>query len=235
MAPGAGIYDPVHRRAATPNGTFVAGAKGGVGLKATSNSALGANFGASVMSSSNGSGTGDFSYLVIANPVASTTREFFVVCGDGTNEAYLGANFSTDTGDYYHISSGSVTLFTDAGGPNNGITAAGAADGNVHSYLGTRIGTTYSIYVDGILANSASTSASQMWSGSSNDMVGGWSGTGWGISNSVLLVVGWNRGVTADEARSLFMDPTQLFVQPARRIFTAGAAPIYQRALCLLP
>jgi hypothetical protein len=206
----------LQRQAASVGGISRAGGLRAMGLKAAANSSLGMKFAGSAMSTSNGAGTGDFTYLVFANPAASSTREFFVCCQNGASEFYFGANFNTGL----TATAGAVNAQTNAGGAS-GVTAAGAADGNPHVYVYTRSAVTGALYVDGKVAATNSVTPVQMWSSASSDYVGGYSGAGWGISGNVYLVLGWNRALSAQEIADLSANPWQVFRAPRRRLWLA--------------
>jgi hypothetical protein len=221
--PGTSPFRDMAGRTAVRNGISVAPGPRGIGYVAASNASLGVQFATSPMRTSNGAGTGDFTYLVIANPVASTTREFFVCCQNGANEFYFGANFGIGLG----ASSGIVSAQTNTTSPS-GVDVPAGADGRPHVYVYTRnsVSSLGSLYVDGSLGASSSVISPVMWSSGSSDYVAGYSGAGWGISKGVFLVLGWNRALSAAEVKSISANPWQLFRSP-QRIYaaTVGGGP----------
>ncbi len=201
--PGAGFVDSVRQRAVTRNGISISAGQAGLAFDAASNASAGAQFAGSRMSTSDGAGTGDFSVLVIGNPVASATREMLFSITNGPTEFYFAVNSTIGL----TASSGLVSPQTNAGGAV-GVSQTGGADGAMHAWLYVREAVAQDfgyLYRDGVLVGSGPLGSpnASMWSAASTDNVGGWSGANWGVSQSVLLVAGWNRVVSASEAADL--------------------------------
>ena len=212
--PGAGFYDAAGQRSVTPNGVSIAASSAGLAFDAASNASAGASFAKSRMATSDGAGTGDFSILVVGNPVASATREMLFSITNGTTEFYFAVNATVGL----VASSGVVSPQTNAGGAV-GVAQSGGADGRMHAWLYVREAVAADfgyLYRDGVLVNSGALGSpnAAMWSSTSADNVGGWSGANWGTSQSVVLVAGWNRVVSPSEAELLTRSvdsPYQLF------------------------
>ena len=194
-----GLFDVVNNVVATKNGVSIKPSAGGVGLKAdVTGTSIGASFPRSKLSTSNGAGTGDFSVLVGASPIASTTRELMFCSCNGTVEFFFAANANVGL----TASSGSISPQTNTGG-SSGVTQAGGADGKPHVWLYTRAGIVGTLYCDGRVVSSGAVSAVQMWTATSTVDIGGYTGTGWGVSSSVFAAAAWNRSLSAAEACSL--------------------------------
>lgn len=207
--------DAVSGGLATPNGTSLVPSRGGVGVKAAASSSLGASFSKSKLSSQNGAGTGDFSVLVGASPIASTTRELMFCSCNGTTEFYIAANANVGL----TASSGSISPQTNTGGAS-GVSQSGGANGQPRIWLYTRIGIVGTLYCDGAVVATGAVSQAQMWSSASTINVGGYSGASWGVSSSVFAAAGWNRGLSEAEGKLLtggLQNPWQLFEK--ERIF----------------
>lgn len=224
--PGAGgVSDVIGRRSPVLNGVSRVAGNRGVGYIAASNASVGAQFAGSPMSTSDGAGTGEFTYLVIAAPVASGAREFFVCSQNGAQEFYFGANFSSPG---LAANAGYVSAETNSGGAS-GVAVAGVADGKPHAFAYTRGefaggAATGRLYVDGVLrGTNTAVSLAQMWASNSSDYIGGYAGAGWGVSGNVYLVLGWNRALSADEIAEVSANPWQLFQAPQRLTLVASA------------
>lgn len=212
--PGAGAYDQRGRRSGAFNGTFRRANQRGMGIMATANSSVGCAFSASPMKTSSANGLGDFTYLVIAAPIASTTREFFAVSQNGATEFYFGANFNVGL----TATSGMLSAQTNSGGAS-GVQVASVIDGKPHVFAYSRkingASGDGALYMDGVLLASNVVNMVQMWSSASTDYVAGYSGAGWGVSGPVSLVIGWNRALSAAEVAQISANPYQLFASPA--------------------
>lgn len=162
------------------------------------------------MRTSDGAGTGDFTYLVISAPVASATKEMMACCQNGAQEFYFVANFNVAGATV----SGNLSAQTNVGGAS-GLNAAGAVDGKPHVYVYTRKvnggACDAVLYSDGIALASGTVNRVQMWSGSSSDYISGYTGSGWGGSSPTSLMLGWNRALSADEVIEVSRNPWQLF------------------------
>ena len=221
--PGAGNYDIRSRRSGAFNGTFRRASQPGVGIMATANSSVGSAFTSSPMRTSTANGLGDFTYLVIAAPVASSTREFFVVSQNGSTEFYFGANVNVGL----TATSGMVSAQTNSGGAS-GVQAASAVDGKPHVFVYTRkingASGDGALYRDGVLLGSGIVNMVQMWSSASSDYVAGYSASGWGVSGPVSLVLGWNRALSPAEVAQISTNPYQLLAMQSRQITLSPAA-----------
>lgn len=221
-----GFRDAVRNRAVTRNGISVSANQKGLGFKAASNASAAAAFSASKLSSSGASGTGDFTVLVVANPVASATREILYTLGNGANEFYFAVNVTVGL----VAQSGTVSPQTNTGGAS-GVAQTSGADGSFHTWIYTRIGTVGTLYRDGVVVGTNAVSTPVMWSVASADYVGGYSSANWGISKSVNLVCGWNRGLTESEAKSVSLNPWQIFQPLARSVYFGVPAAGYTYTL----
>ncbi|MES2180702.1 MAG: hypothetical protein V4493_01205 [Pseudomonadota bacterium] len=215
---GNGFIDLIKVKAGgNRGGISLAPNKIGLGYVSTGNIAIGARFDGSSMRTSNGAGTGDFSVLIIANPIASSTREIMLTIGDGSQEFYFAVNAAVGLS----ASSGAVSPQTNTGAAS-GVSASGAADGAMHAYLYVRSGTIGYLYSDGKLLATNSVLAAVMWSPSSVDFVGGYWQQNWGISNHIAMVVGWNRALNIDESTNItrsLQAPWQVFSSTKTLIF----------------
>lgn len=241
--PGAGFVDVTRQR--LPNfaglgGVSLKPAPRGTAFRSSANNSLGVAYSGSRLSTSLGNGTGAFTLLVIASAVASTTREFWYVCQNGSTEFYFGANLNVGL----TATSGMVSGQTNSGGAA-GVQAASMADGNPHVYVVRRDdfiqpGNVVSMFMDRDGARVASTTvvgnpAAQMWSSSSSDYLCGYNTGSWGISDSVALAVGWNRILSDKEVIEVSANPWSIFQSRRPRDSDIGGIVAATRPLFLPP
>lgn len=215
---GAGFHDALTGRIGTQNGvSVVSESRHGRSYDAASNASIGASWSGSRLSTSTGNGQGDFTVLVLSNPVASSTREMLFSVTNGSTEFYLAANANVSL----TAASGTVTGNTNSGGPN-GVAVAGAVDGNWHTYAYGRTGGatgTGKLWVDGVASSAVIVANAAMWSSTSANNIGGYTGANWGISGQVPLALAWNRLLDDAEIAALTRNPWQIFQPLQRRVF----------------
>lgn len=213
----AGSIDPISQTAFGSDGGYAFGSNQSGRCAVFDGSSTGITLAATALSS-----TGPFTLFAVAKTyTTSGTRN---ICSIGSGGSYAvqlrqdGANWSfyrSGTGDVLSGESGGVTAnvmvvicATYDGAGNTTLYHNGIAVGSNFDGAATRTVTSLHIGEDNY-------GAKQAWQGEIN-----------------LLAFYNNRGFTAAEVRSLSDRPAQLFAA-TRRTFSAGAAPIYQRALYL--
>lgn len=167
------------------------------------------------------------SFFAIAQ--TTTTSGTRNICSIGTGGNYTaqlrqdGANWS-----FYLSTVGDILA-----GETSGVTA------NAYSIVcATWDGFTQTLYRDGALRSSTSNANAipgvrypDTWKIGEDNF-----GAKQAWLGDIPLVAFWPfRALASAEVLLLMANPWQLFAPPPRRIFGSGAAPIYQRALCLLP
>lgn len=156
------------------------------------------------IATSDGAGTGDFTLLVIANPAAAGgggPEHIFAQKNDAAGAPYAQAAMFAHTNAGGAYSSGHFTFFTYAG-LSISADASGACDSAYHVWIGTRVGTTVSLYKDGLLiASNSGAVQAIIQAGSQRYMAVGSRGNGTTESyrNQTAAAFGWNRGLSARE------------------------------------
>jgi len=177
----------------------------GAGISGASNLLTQSSF--EPITTSDGAGTGDFTLLVLANPISEARLSS--AAGQGTaSNPYARLAFNSDglngltAGQF-----GFVTRTTAA----TGVTVAGAIDGNYHLFAGRRIGTVMDAFVDGVKRNSNSGAIRDFAIGTCSFSIGNDAGSA--TSNridtgcNIVLAAGWNRALSDAEMRMLARDP----------------------------
>lgn len=163
-------------------------------------------------------GTADFAIAVIANPTAHAQLNFlfcqYNTTGGNSTEVYLCANQnaagSTVSGAFNFLTDDN-TSFTDAG-------ASGVVDGNFHVFMGTRLGTTLTLYVDGRQVAQVSGTL-RNFSGSNQIQYGNLVSAG--ANCGVATAAAWNRALSPIEVLEWSKDPTCLLSYPDDDIFAS--------------
>lgn len=176
------------------------------------------------ITTSNGSGTGDFSMLVVANPAASgTVGHVYAQKNDAGGGAFSQTAMMAHSNNAGITSSGAFAFLTYSTA-NTGLSVASMCDGNWHTYLGVRRGTVLELYRDGVLAGSASGTARAITQTPARYTAIGSRGNGTTESfpDDVMLAAGWNRALSFAEAEEITRRPQQLFSD--RRILVEVSA-----------
>ena len=211
------LLDPITRRnqvsgkKADTDNTTQAATHIGIGCTAVSGKPL--TFNETIIKTSNGVGTGDYTLLARANPVASTSLSAMIGQdgGPGNGAAFILAN--ADGG--YAPTFGYMCIAADIGGGAGFRTALpGQVDGKFHTWVFTRAGTVFSLWRDGVLQFTGSGTVVDITSGGIS-FVGVGAATGYsGFNNTAtfLQASAWSRALSASEIRSLSDNPWQIFL-----------------------
>lgn len=164
---------------------------------------------------SNGVGTGDFTFLLLANPIA----EAVITSGggqsvDGGVSAFMAIHFNANTGG---SATSGHTLFYTRDTANGTITvgAASTVDGGYHLFGGMRKSTAVSVWSDGWQRSIASGTARNIFvSGTSDFALGSTAVTGASAikdTTNIVFAAAWNRALSGAEMRLLARDPFAMF------------------------
>jgi hypothetical protein len=177
---------------------------------------------------SDGAGTGDFTLMILANPVAENRISWGIAQGNSDNNTNTWLGFNNAAGSTSTASSGTFTFSTRN---VNSVTASSAAsiiDGNYHLFMGRRRGTIVDTMVDGVVRGTDS--------GTVRDIATG--ALGFAIGQrpehanqhrldgacNVVVAGAWNRALDDFEAALLARDPfIMMRLRPA--VFRASAPP----------
>jgi hypothetical protein len=198
----------------------------GIGAICSSNTRITYDTALPMIVTSNGSGTGDFSVLCVAAPIATATRRVIMhqrLDSGGQTESWLmaanmyyaqGASSST-------LSSGAFTFMqaTLDGtiGARNAYVSSGQADGNTHCWVGVRRSGVLELWRDGFLQMSTdqSSTIANVYGAAQLFSVGGWTvATDFHALEPIHMISGWNDALTQAQAAAISGDPYSL-VSPA--------------------
>lgn len=190
--------------ALTPTNAARAVAQDGVVSRLTAGYWSRANYAPVV--TSNGSGTGDFTVVVRANPSASATQQCLTAQrrGSGSFEQFGIIANSTGGGS---SSSGAIEYFTFSG-TLVGATHAGRVDGRWHTWAMRRVGSVVSFWEDGLQLGS-STGTIQTISHSTSDYAVGANTSAGVFASTCDFSFQWssNRGLTDVEMAAITRTP----------------------------
>jgi hypothetical protein len=185
--------------------------------------------GASQVSLSNNIfGNGDVTALFFGNPTASASIKEAIAQSNGSNKVWFGANTDENEGSV----SGQLCLGLLQSGVNrSSVKSAGAIDGSMSTYLvgksaGSGIayknGQKLTVVTTGTLAGSPTTASDVVRIGGTTAN----SGLSFGATAVLMLV--WKRKLSDLEAKSITLNPWQIFCLPASRnwIPSAGGGAI---------
>lgn len=213
--------DAVSGKLATLNGQTLNASKNGIGLTSTTGAA--ATFGTGLFATSNGAGTGDFSFAVFANPSASATRT--IVLG-----AIWGANpepYFTFNGNGLDSNSSGRIAFSWNGSPRSYIESQSTSivDGKWHLFSATRVNGVMFLVVDGVeVANNKALTSANLYKDTAITSIGGYSSSGYGLNGAcVPFLAVANRAWSIGEHKSLFDNPWQIFRSADSRIWLPSA------------
>jgi hypothetical protein len=156
---------------------------------------------------SNGSYTGDFALHIIAYPDTALGALIQTII---PNNPYSQTGIYVNAADYSYFYN--QLGFESYSGGSEHVQAADAVGTGIRHYVATRIGTTSYLYANGVLV--ASGTIKQEISGSNASLT-----IGGGLSSDsrfpcrfpIIAANVWNRGLTAAEVKSLFVNPWQIF------------------------
>ena len=185
---------------------------------------------------SDGAGTGDFTFIMLANPIAEN------VITTGFNQSVDGGTTATMALSFNYNSSGATTagwlmFHTRDTANGNGVTAAAnLVDSDYHVYGIMRKGTLHSIWRDGIRCYTVTQTPRDIYvSGTSDLALGSTAATGVSAIKSatnIVLAAAWNEARSDDDMRLLGDDPFVMFRPTApRKIYYLPAASLANLAL----
>jgi hypothetical protein len=175
---------------------------------------------------SNGAGTGDFTMMILANPI-SESRGSFAITQTSTSNNGVQVQFNT-AGNISSPVAGSVAVRIRDGAGTNDTSASSVLDGGYHSLIIARSGTKVRIFSDGILRGESSDTVRNITSGGTLGFSIGQraEATNGRIDTACNVVVAgaWNRALDDFEAALLARDPfIMMRLRPA--VFRASAPP----------
>lgn len=181
---------------------------------------------------SDGAGGGDFTFLLLANPVASGSGAIehgLVQKNDAGGAPHSQANIMFHCGTNFVYSNGAASFLT-YNSTAVGATATGAIDGLWHLWVGVRSGTIHRLYKDGVLvASNSSTIRNILLSGSPRYVEVGSRGNGTteAYRDHAALAAMFNSALSPEQIGSLALNPAQLFEpEPIEFYWAAGGQTI---------
>jgi len=176
---------------------------------------------------SDGAGTGDFTFLSLSAPISEST--VFCLIGQSVAGTAPQGFLFANTANNYSGSAGRITFGSASGLLQTGTTAV---DGRFHVFVGSRTGTTNTIDVDGIEAATGTLTAGDIHASTARLTIAGLPGyTGWkgASAHPQVMNAAWNRGLSRAERVAIGHNPWQLFAPLSRPVFvpSAAAAGIY--------
>lgn len=188
-------------RRATPFGS-------GVGISGSSNLLQRDDYEPVV--TSDGAGAGDFTILVLANPIAEARISWGVAQGNTANNTNLWMGFNNAAGSVQTAEFGTLTFSTRNLNSPSGVAAPSAIDGKYHLFCGRRSGAIHDCFVDGILRASESLPIRDIATGDLGLAIGQRpEGTAFRLDTAcnIVLASAWNRALSDAEVRLLAQDP----------------------------
>lgn len=170
--------------------------------------------GSYALTTSDGAGTGTFTLLAFARPIASTSQRSLIsqrAPASPFRQVHILANTGTNLG----ASSGSIAFITYDSTHGPQAVSAGKVDGNWHVYVGVRpaLTTVHDLYVDGAFVVTASDSVTDnvIGTNSANGVGSGPVGFFDTGTTDIVLTAMWNRELLASEVADVSNNPWQLF------------------------
>lgn len=165
---------------------------------------------------SDGAGTGDFTFIILANPAASGSGAVEHALAQKNDaggtpfaQAFIGFHANEDAA----YSSGGAVFFTYNGTDTATYTAA-ACDGAWHLWAGVRLGTVHALYRDGVVLSTNTSTVRAITQASPSRYVAIGSrgnGTTESYRNSAAMAAMFNRALSTQELISLTRNPWQIF------------------------
>ena len=194
----------------------------GIGFAAPSGKPL--VFSGAPVVTSDGAGTGDFTFLVLANPVSASQLNALISQDASTKgQAYLIANANSS----YAATPGSMLFGADTGGGSGPIfSIAGQVDGLMHLWAFIRRGTSYELWRDGILQSAQTGATTNILTGGGQSLaIGALAGyAGYDNPNATVFAAGFNRPLGALKIPDISSNPWKLFSPEPRRLWLGMAA-----------
>lgn len=160
------------------------------------------------MLSSDGAGTGDFTIVMLANPVSENRLAHGLSLGYGDPlGATLGFNSAVGGG---AAATGQFAFVTRDSAGTSGAVVAGGIDGLYHLFAGRRAGGAVTAWIDGISRTSTTSTVRDIADGTGGIAIGNRAeSTAYRIdtATSIVLAAGWNRALSVAEMRLLARDP----------------------------
>ncbi|HAK63587.1 MAG TPA: hypothetical protein DCO82_10155 [Alphaproteobacteria bacterium] len=183
----------------------------GVGVGRASGSNLLSIDNTELITTSDGAGTGDFTLMIFANPIAENRISWGIAQGHTDNNTNIWLGFNNAAGSLTTASSGTFTFTTRN---VNNITASSAAsvvDGKYHVFMGRRRGTTVDTIVDGVVRGTNSDTVRDITTGTLGFSIGhrpeSANAFQLAIETNVVVAAAWNRALSPDEALLVARDP----------------------------
>lgn len=165
---------------------------------------------------SNGAGTGDFTFIILANPAASgsgAVEHALAQKNDAGGTPFTQAIIGFHADQLASYLSGSATFFIYNGDVTSAYSAA-ACDGAWHLWAGVRSGTVHTLYRDGVALSTNTGTARTITQASPSRYVAiGSRGNGSTESyqNSAAMAAMFNRALSTQELLNLTRNPWQIF------------------------
>lgn len=170
---------------------------------------------------SDGAGTGDYAYVMLANPISEARRS----SGMSQNASSPRTELFFNCNDSGASSAGGLAIIDSTG--SNFPSVTGVIDGKYHMFGYSRRGKNRKIFVDGVEKYSASPAIADVYGGSGSLTIGGRSNTADLINTAtdIVFVAGWNRALSNFEMLLLGIDPFYMFrPAPRQKIINTVAA-----------
>lgn len=181
------------------------------------------------ITTSDGTGGGDFTMLVVADPAATgagSAEHVFDQKNDAAGAPYAQAGLLAHSGARGAYTSGAFSFFTYRS-TDSEVSAAGACDGLEHVWIGVRRAGTLYLYKDGVLlASGAGFNGSLNISQASRYTAVGSAGnaTAGAYRNKASMARAWNRALSAAEIAEQTSLARFSLYQPQARIWVPVAA-----------
>jgi hypothetical protein len=174
------------------------------------------------ITTSDGVGTGDFTFATLANPSATgsgAVEHLFAQKNDAGGAPYC------QTGLLAHYfgggyGSGGMVFLTYGSAPVECVTT-GVMDGGYHMWVCRRVGTSYRLFKDGVsIASTTATAINILQSPTRYTAIGSrGNGTTESYRDSTVMAASWNRALTDNEVVQLTSNYWSLFKAPPRFYF----------------
>lgn len=170
-----------------------------------------------LITTSNGAGTGDFTLMILANPIAENRISWGIAQGNSDDNTNTWLGFNNAPGSTATASSGTFTFSTREVNANTNSSVSSALDGNYHSFIGRRQNTAVDSIIDGFVRGTNS--------GTIRDIANGTLGFAIGqrpehanafridSACNVVIAAAWNRALTNREIQLLARKPL-IMLQP---------------------
>jgi hypothetical protein len=182
------------------------------------------------VTTSDGSGNGDFTFVAFANPAAET--DYSCICGqkwDSAGGPYAQAVLSANSSALYSPVSGYLAFITYSNG-RSGVETSAVVDGDWHVFAGIRSGAAMTLDVDGVQKSTGTPTVRDISDGKRYTLIGnGGKGSDTDAYNgNQAIVLMWNRALSVDERvriNQILRYRLDLLVEPINRsplIFDLG-------------